>query len=284
MRQKIHRLAANGLTHFVRDSGDEASPVAILLHGFPDSSALWEEITPTLVAAGFRVIAPDLRGFGDTDIAARKRDYDMHDGAVPDVVAIMDNLNILTAHLAGHDFGATVAWRLAALHPERFFTLSAISVGHVRAYLNAGPEQWRMSWYILFHQMRWLCETAYRFNNWALLRKQWDGLGDVNDIIRQLSRPRRLTAGLNWYRANISLTRMMRPPPIGAFGDETVRIPTLGLWSDDDKYLAEKQMKLSRKFVEAPWRYKKIAGAGHWIPHDKPDELAHLLIEHWRSV
>lgn len=284
MRSIEHRIPANGLTHFVRDSGAADAPAAILLHGFPDSSAVWRKATPALTAAGFRVIAPDLRGFGETDMAANVADYDIRTGAGPDVIAILDALKIDKAHLAGHDFGAPVAWFLAAQKPERFYSLAALSVGHMRAYMTAGAEQKRRSLYILFHQFRGLCEAVYRMNNWALLRRHWSAHGDLEETIRLLSRPGRLTAGLNWYRANAGLDRMLFPPKPGAMGEEIVRLPTLGLWSDGEQYLTEAQMTASRAYVDAPWRYERIENASHWIPYDAPDALTALLIDHWRGA
>ncbi len=284
MRNTTHRIQANGLTHFVCDSGDEAAPTAILLHGFPDTSDIWTAMTPMLVAAGFRVIAPDLRGFGESDIAARKADYEINAGAIPDILKIMDVLNISRAHVVGHDFGAPVAWSLAAQYPERFTTLAALSVGHPRAYLRAGSQQLKMSWYIVFHQLRGVCEATYRYKNWMFLRRHWAAHPDIETAITNLKRLGRLTAGLNWYRANLSIARMLRPPKWGAFGEETVRIPTLGLWSDGEKYLTERQMKLSKDYVEAPWRYQRIDGASHWIPGDRPQQCAKMLIDHWRNT
>ena len=279
-----HRIAANGLTHYVRDSGAADAPAAILLHGFPDSSAVWDKATPKLTAAGFRIVAPDMRGFGETDMGARVADYDIRTGAIPDVLGIMDALKIERAHLVGHDFGAPVAWALAAQRPARFATLTAISVGHMRAFFQAGAEQKRRSLYILFHQFRGLCEAAYRFNDWALLRRHWAAHGDLEATIRLLARPGRLTAGLNWYRANASITRMLSPPKMNAFGEEIIRIPTLGLWSDGEKYLVEAQMINSADYVEAPWRYERIEDASHWIPYDAPERMADLLIEHWTNA
>ncbi len=240
-------------------------------------------MTPRLVAEGIRVIAPDLRGFGATDMAPRKADYEINVGAIPDMLEIMQALDIERAHLVGHDFGSPVAWGLAARHPDLFVTLTAISVGHVRAFLKAGPEQLRMSWYILFHQLRGICEAAYRFNSWGLFRRHWSPHGDIDAVIANLSRPGRLTAGLDWYRANISLARMIRQPGFGAFGDEIVRIPTLGIWSGGEKYLSEKQMIGSAEYVKAPWRYERIEDASHWIPYDAPEKLSSLLIEHWQT-
>ncbi len=283
MRAVTHRISANGLSHFVRDSGGDTAPAAILLHGFPDSSVVWDKVAPLLVNAGFRIIAPDLRGFGETDMAPSVAEYDIQTGAAKDVLAIMDALDIKKAHIVGHDFGAPVAWMLAAQHAETFKTLTAISVGHMRAYLNAGwAQKWR-STYILFHQFSGLCEAAYRANDWSLLRQHWSRHGDIEEAIRLLARPGRLTAGLNWYRANISVSRMLAPPAIGAFGEETVRIPTLGIWSDGEAYLTEKQMLQSSAFVDAPWRYERIEGASHWVSHDAPELLARHLSSHWRE-
>ncbi len=281
MRREAKRIHANGLTHFVSDTGPIDEPPAILLHGFPESHAAWDRVAPRLVEAGYRVIAPDLRGFGDTDVAATTADYDLYTGAVEDVLAICDALNVQRAHLVGHDFGAPVAWILAAQYPDRFISLTALSAGHVRAFLKADGDQLRKSWYILFHQLRWFCEAAYRFNNWALLRWHWANREGIDEIIDAMSRPGRLTAGLNWYRANISLARMLKPPAPGTFGEEIVRLPTMGVWSDQDRYLGERQMRLSERFVDAPWRFERLAGVSHWIPTETPDRLAALLIDHW---
>jgi pimeloyl-ACP methyl ester carboxylesterase len=283
LRSTTHKITLNDLHHFVRDSGDENAPVVLLLHGFPDSSALWEPITPKLTAAGFRVIAPDLRGFGGTDIAPTHSAYDIYTDIIPDVLGVLDTLNISKAHVAGHDFGAPVAWGLSANHPDVFTTLTAISVGHTRAYLKSGVRQYLMSWYILLHQLTGVCEALYRFNNWAAFRSLWSKQSDAEKVIANLSRPGRLTAGLDWYRVNISIARMFRPPPIGAFGEEVVTIPTLGIWSDGEKYLSERQMKLSETYVRAPWRYHRINGVSHWIPYEAPDELAAQMIAHWRG-
>lgn len=284
MNQNLHQISANGLTHFVRDSGGEDAPVAVLLHGFPDSSEVWNAVTPLLVVEGFRVIAPDLRGFGETEIPARLADYDIQTGAVPDIIAILDHLKIDRAHVVGHDFGAPVAWMLAAQWPDRFISLSALSVGHTRAFLAAGAEQKRRSFYILVHQLRGICEWLYRRNDWALLRKHWEGDRDIDETIARLSRPGRLTAGLDWYRANISLKRILFPPAEGEFGEETVHIPTLGVWPSGEKYLVEAQMVASKVYVDAPWTYERIDGASHWLQVDAPARLAALLVRHWRAA
>ncbi|MBY0421116.1 MAG: alpha/beta fold hydrolase [Parvularculaceae bacterium] len=283
MLQRTHRIVANGLTHFVSDRGPIDGPASILLHGFPDSHALWDKTTPALTAAGFRVLAPDLRGFGETDMAASVADYDIETGAAPDVLALLDALGIYRAHLVGHDFGSPVAWALAATAPSRFQTLAALSVGHPKAYLAAGLEQKLRSLYIVYHQFVGLCEATYRAFDWALVRRNLSPNGDTEAAIRALARPGRLTAGLNWYRSNVSLSRIASGRSVfGAVGH--VAIPTLGVWSRGEPYLVEAQMENSGLFVDAPWKYARIDGAGHWIPYDAPDALAALLLSHWRKA
>lgn len=279
-----HFIEANGLTHYVRDSGNRNAPAAMLLHGFPDSSDVWDLVTPSLVEGGYRIIAPDLRGFGRTDMPAQVKDYDIRTGAAPDILGVLDALEINRAHLAGHDFGAPVAWTLAAQHKERFATLTALSVGHPRAYMAAGARQKLMSWYIVMHQARGLCEWLYRRDDWALLRKHWARHGDIDKAIAFLSRPGRLTAGLNWYRANFSIARLADMAKAADPSQEIVRIPTMGVWSDGDKYLAEDQMTRSARFVDAPWRYERVSGASHWISYDAPAQLAALLLSHWNNT
>lgn len=282
--QRTHRLQANGLMHHVRDSGEESAPAAVLLHGFPDSSAVWDKVTPALVAAGYRVLAPDLRGFGETDIADTVAAYAIETGALRDVIGLMDRLGVRKAHLVGHDFGAFVAWALAAERADRFWSLTALSVGHPKAFLSAGIEQKLRSYYMVVHQFRGVCESIYRLNNWMLLRRNWTAHADVEAAIALLSRPGRLTAGLNWYRANISFNQMLGRAQIGIKGDSIIRIPTLGVWSRDEKYLVEAQMTASAPYVDAPWTYERIDGAGHWIPADAPEALSKLLIRHWRAA
>lgn len=284
MATQTRFIDANGLTHAVDDTGNEQHPVALLLHGFPDSRAVWHPITAQLVDAGYRVIAPDMRGFGDSDMATHKNEYEINIGAIPDMIGILDALAISTCHVVGHDFGAPVAWSLTAQYPQRFTSLSALSVGHIRAFLRAGIEQKLRSWYILLHQCQGLCEWAYRFNRWYGLRRNWSTHGDVDAVINRLDRPGRLTAGLNWYRTNLSIARIIRPPAYGQYGEERVRRPTLGVWSENDPFLTEQQMTGSSDYVDAPWTYTKMKDAGHWLQLDAPDELAALLVSHWRST
>ena len=260
-------ITPNELSIYVEDHGSGV-PV-VLLHGWPDSGRLWRHQIPFLTARGFRVIAPDQRGFGRSERPDDVAAYGLRN-AVADVTGILDALGIESAHVVGHDWGAAVAWLVAILAPERVRRLVAISVPHPLAPVTM--RQHEMAWYQLFFQFDGVAEATIRHEDWAWLRTFSRGDGDLDQAIADLSRPGALTASLNWYRANLA-PRMPRPAP----SLPPVQAPTLGIWSDRDYYLDGERMRRSGKFVAAPWRYEEIDGASHWIPLDAPDQLNDLL-------
>ena len=136
-------MQANGLRFRVLDVG-QGVPV-LLLHGFPDTADLWDAQMQPLASNGFRAIAPDMRGRGASDKPARVDDYALT-LIVQDVVALLDGLEIERAHVVGHDWGAAVAWLLAALHPQRVNRLIAISVGFPGAAGRPTLEALQKGW------------------------------------------------------------------------------------------------------------------------------------------
>jgi pimeloyl-ACP methyl ester carboxylesterase len=266
-------LAVNGLTFHVVDEGK--GPVTVLLlHGFPDSSFLWRNQIPTLVAAGYRVIAPDLRGFGASDKPAKASAYDLRQAIIPDVLGILQTLQVPKVHVVGHDWGAVVGWALAAAVPNVVHSLVAMSVGHPSAFKNPPLTQREKSWYILFFQFR-SAEEALPKYDWRLLR-QWSGdHPEAKQWIAELSRPGALVAALNWYRMNAHPERSIADLPL-----PTIQVPTLGVWSSGDMHLVEEPMKQSGQFV-APgrFRYERVDDASHWIPLDQPDRVTKMLLD-----
>ena len=249
-------------------------PPVLLLHGFPDSSHVWRHQIPALVGAGFRAIAPDLRGFGESDRPDRVDDYRMRQ-IVTDVVCLLDGLGIERARVVGHDFGAAVAWVLAAGLPERVERLVAMSVGNPNTHRARSIEQRQRSWYMLLFQFNEVAEQLVTRDDWKLFREFLDGAGDVERYLRDLSRPGALTAALNWYRANLAPDLELKPesplPPIA--------LPTLGLWSSGDCYLTEDRMLASAEHVAGPWRYVRVEEASHWMQLDAPEQINELLLE-----
>lgn len=298
-------LSVNGLNFHVVDEGKPDDPVVLLLHGFPDSSDLWRNQIPVLRAAGYRVIAPDLRGFGQSSKPVKQADY-----KVPlvggDVLGILIQLGIGQFHLVGHDWGAILAWGLAA-HlsqpsldkqlagmPPAFAnifrtlpvkpqiqSLAALSVGHPEAYKEPPLDQREKSWYIYFFQFAQALHDL-QDNNYKLLR---DWSGDHPEATQWIAhfesdKPANLLATLNWYRANTD--------PDDSIVDDTplppIMVPTLGVWSSDDRHQTESPMRTSDRFVDpGKWRYERIDGAGHWMQLDNPDYVNKLLLDWLRQ-
>jgi pimeloyl-ACP methyl ester carboxylesterase len=268
----MRRLAGDGITLAVRDEG--GGPPVLLLHGFPDSSQLWRDQVPALVDAGLRAIVPDLRGFGVSDRPEAVEEYAIA-RSVADMVAVMDGLGVGRARVVGHDWGAVVAWALAGFAPDRVDRLVAMSVGHPGALPRRTLEEREKGWYQLLFQFAGVAEELLMRDDWRLFREVLDGHRDLERAIADLSRPGALTAGLNWYRANLSPERELQSrPPFPA-----IAAPTLGLWSSDDRYLAEERMRRSGERVEGPWRYERIDGASHWMQLDAPERINALLLD-----
>lgn len=246
----------------------------LLLHGFPDSRHLWRYQIPELVEAGLRVIAPDLRGFGDAPKPAEIEDYAIPK-VVEDVIGLADSLEIGSFGLVGHDWGAVVAWLLAMQHSERVDRLAALSVGCPGTSGTRSFEQLERAWYAMVFRYGEGVEELVRADDWRFFRHLSGGDGDQERYLKDLSRPGALRAALLWYRANFQLdftgSSEAHLP--------RVRCPVLGVWSDGDRYLTEDHVKRSHEQVDGPWRYERIRGASHWMMLDRPGELSRLLLE-----
>jgi pimeloyl-ACP methyl ester carboxylesterase len=277
-----HRVALDGITLNVVEAGE--GPAVLLLHGFPDRATLWAHQIETLAGQGYRVIAPDLRGFGDSDRPTEVDAYGLRT-VIGDLVGVLDHLGAGEVRVAGHDWGALVAWALAAFAPDRVTRLAAFSVGHPHAFAGAGHRQKQLSWYMLWFQFPGVAEAQMPADDWRWFR-DWahDGAGRgadplLDQHLADLERPGALTAGLNWYRANM-------PPEIfaatsGALEIPAIRCPVLGVWSEGDIALTERQMTDSQRYVNGPWRYERIPRVGHWIPAHAPARTTQLLLEHF---
>jgi pimeloyl-ACP methyl ester carboxylesterase len=269
-------ITANGLRFAVVDEG--AGTPVVLLHGFPDTSYVWRHQVPALVAAGFRAIAPDLRGRGKSDRPQRVEDYALTN-MVADVAGIMDALGVTRAHVVGHDWGAAVAWLFASLMPQRVDRLVVISVGNPAARGEPTLESLQKGWYRLLFQFP-TAEEVVRQNDWYLLRTLFQGAADLERYITDLSEPGALTAGLNWYRGTFAPERLLSPPP----ALPPVPGPTLGIFGTGDLYLTEEDMVRSARTVTGPWRYERIEGVGHWVSVEAPERLNRLLLDFLRDT
>jgi pimeloyl-ACP methyl ester carboxylesterase len=248
-------------------------PTVVLLHGFPDRGRLWRGQVPVLAEAGFRVVVPDLRGYGASDKPEAIEAYSLL-AAAGDVLAALDTLDCERAHVVGHDWGAALAWVLGMFAPDRVDHLVALSVGHPTAFREAGLPQLEKSWYMLLFQFPGVGEQWLSADGWAGLRT-WTRHPDIEAVIADLEADGSLTPGLNWYRANLDPAGLVGPPP----DFPAVAAPTMGVWSTDDFALTEIQMTGSSRHVSGPWRYERVAAAGHWLQLDQPEALNRLLLD-----
>lgn len=268
MNGESQYVKVNGLNmHFV--SSGERRPV-LLLHGFPDTHAIWRRQIPALAAAGLRVIAPDLRGYGRTDMPHETGAYSMPFLA-DDVLRLMDALDIDKAALVGHDWGGLIGWHLAMHAPDRFERYAALSTGHPAAMAGVGISQYLRFWYVLVFKTPVLAEQLLRANDWFMLRQMIKD-PEQQEIWRVPLEPEgRLTAALNYYRANFTPTAPRRWKPVD--------IPVMGVWSDHDPALGEQQMRDSGQHCRAGFRFERLSGADHWMQLSATDRLNALLVD-----
>jgi pimeloyl-ACP methyl ester carboxylesterase len=262
-------VGASGVNLFVRDLG--AGPPVLLLHGWPDTGALYDEVAARLVASGQRCVVPDLRGCGRSDKPRDVARYAMGE-LVGDVVAVVENLGAGPVTLVGHDWGAALAWVVATHRPDLVASLVAVSVGHPTAFRAGGFDQLRRSWYTLLFQYEGLGEAVLRMDDYAVLRR-WFAHPRANEVIAELERDGQITTHLLWYRANLPPDAFVRPAPVLA----PVAVPVTGVWSSRDPALGEEQMVNSRAYCARGFTYHRIEGAGHWVPLDAPEALASII-------
>ena len=271
--ERGHNVELNGLNTYFLDEGD-GTPV-VMLHGFPDSARLWRNQIPALVDAGYRVVAPDLRGFGRSDRPDGVEAYSIVN-AVADAIALLDHLDIEKAHVVGHDWGAGVAWGLGLFLPQRVRCLAVLSVGHPASFGDrTNLAQLAASWYMLLFQFEGIAEEFLTQNDWEFARRWLRNEPDLDRYIEDLSRPGALTAALNWYRANAKPERFVGTPPEWP----RIELPVMGIWSTGDFALTERQMVESEKHLDGPWRYERVDAPSHWIPLHAPDKVNELLLD-----
>ena len=251
-------------------------PTVVLLHGWPDTSALWDDVAVELLAAGYRVVVPDLRGCGQSSKPTETSQYAMR-LLVGDVTCILDAVGADRATLVGHDWGANLAWVCAAYLPDRVERLVVLSVGHPTSFRSAGLEQQLKSWYTLLFAHEGLGEAFLRKNEYEAMRV-WMGHPRVDEVIAELERDGQMTTHLLWYRANIPPEAFVMEPPVLP----PILAPTLGIWSSGDLALGERQMTGSSDYCVNGFDFARFEGLGHWLPLDAPREVSDEILNFLR--
>ena len=278
MTASQHMVQANGLRFRVLADGPSDGDLVVLLHGFPEGAESWTRQIDAIAKAGGLAVAPDMRGYGKTDAPPAVDDYRL-EVLVEDTMHIVKAFGRDRAHVAGHDWGAMVAWFFAGAHPDMTQTLTVLSVGHPAALGHAvvtDDDQKARSEYIRLFLMEGKAERVLADDEFRRLRAMFGGKlprAVVDAFVRSLSRPGRLTAGLNYYRANLSQEHWWA----GLQSDLKIAIPTVLLWGDQDPALGREQAEKSADRVDADFRLEVLAGAGHWLQFERPAEVARSL-------
>src|SRR3954447_2210600 len=271
------------LTFDVRADGPEDGRPVLLLHGFPETSLSWASVTPLLAQAGLRTYAPDQMGYSP---GARPEEVGAY--STPNLAQVtadlMTALDIPRADVVGHDWGANVAWALAAWHDDRVRSLTAVSVPHPAAYTVAyrtDPEQKERSGDIrLFWQPGKAEDVLLADDARGLRRMLWGSEGDsgipaeaIEQYVSVLSAPGALTAALNWYRAMSSDDRV-----------DPVAVPTTYVWSDGDVAIGRTAAEACANYVTGDYRLVELPGVTHWIPEQAPEQLADAILDRISST
>jgi epoxide hydrolase 4 len=253
--------------------------LALLLHGFPDYHGSWRAQLPALAEAGFRAVAPDLRGYNLSDKPEGVSAYDI-DLLVDDVFDLIRELGEPRAHLIGHDWGGIIAWNFAMRHPEWLDRLAILNVphpGHMPLRWLLDPVQMLKSWYVLFFQLPGLPEQQISNDDFKNLKRLYFGQkkafdpDEIDGYIEAARRTGNMRGPINYYRALMRLSilptrRNMR----------RIDHPVLVLWGDEDRAL---QKSLAEPPVDLVTNAEVIhfPDAGHWVHKEKPHEVNALL-------
>lgn len=268
------RVDARGLTFEVHTGGPEEGEPVLLLHGFPQHSGEWADVSPALHAAGLRTYALDQRGYSPGARPTGVEAYRMTE-CVADALAVLDALGVDAAHVVGHDWGAVVAWHLAARHPERVRTLTAVSVPHPKAMayaLSTDSGQKARSSYMTLFRKPGKAEKVLLALQATALRKVLRGVGDrdrVASYADPMREPGALTAALNWYRA-------MSRRDFAETG--AVSVPTTYVWSDKDVAIGRTAAEACARQVSGEYRFVELSGVSHWIPDEAPGALCEAIL------
>ena len=285
MTASQHMVSANGLRFRAMVDGPPDGDMFILLHGFPEGAESWSRQVGQLAAAGCLAVAPDLRGYGLSDAPEAMDAYSI-DHLVEDVRSLINAFGRSAAHIAGHDWGALVAWFFAGKYPEMTRTLTALSVPHPVALAAASrddEDQQQRSRYVALFLLEGKAERVLADDEYRRLRSMFtigpnpDAVpGSVIDhFVRSLSRPGRLTAALNYYRANLTKGggAWEAPAEIGP-----ITSSTLMLWGDQDPALGRRAVVETAQHVKGDYRLAVLEGAGHWLQFERPDEVSRALV------
>ena len=262
-------------------AGPQDGALAILLHGFPEYWYGWRNQIPALAQAGYRVMAPDQRGYNLSEKPRNIQAYNL-DRLAEDVLGLIDAAGRDRAFVVGHDWGAAVAWWIAIRYPQVVQKLVILNAPHpvvLRRYVKHNTKQKVRSWYIAFFQIPWLPEYLMRQIRWQAARNMMSLSSrpdtftehDIERYVRAWSRPRAMSSMIDWYRA-AARTRTAR------LNDLHVRVPTRIIWGANDIALSRELAPLSLEMCDKGDLFF-LEEATHWVQHDEPERVNELILD-----
>jgi len=281
MPLEFRQIVANGLRFHVAMAGPVDGPLVVLLHGFPEFWYGWRKQLSALAEAGFRVWAPDQRGYNLSDKPRGVAAYAIGQLAA-DVAAMIETAGRERAVVVGHDWGGAVAWHLAEHFPERVERAVIVNVPHpavMLRHLRRNPKQLWRSWYMFFFQLPWLPERLLTFRQGALLerslrRTSRPGTFSESDLKRYREawlQPGAMSGMLNGYRAAMRNSSSKAPAA-------PIRTPTLLVWGARDQFIGRETAQPSIDLC-ADGKLVFFEEATHWVQHEEPARVNQLLLE-----
>ncbi len=251
----------------------------VLLHGFPEFWYSWRHQIPTL-SKQFKVVAPDMRGYGETEKPVTIDAYKI-EKIVKDIVELVHGLGYEKATIAGHDWGGTIAWSIAMMSPDVVEKLIIMNAPHPGAYRKNMPKNFKQvlrRWYVFFFLIKGIPELILSGSNYKILksvlrkssvRKEAFNEKDIEAYLSSW-KSGGLSGGINYYRANMSL-RYWSNPNITSF--PKIKAPVLQIWGEDDIFLGKELTRNIQEFIDATYRLYLIPKCGHWLQQEAPDEV-----------
>jgi pimeloyl-ACP methyl ester carboxylesterase len=275
-----HRdIVTNGVRLHVVEAG--VGPLVVLLHGFPEFWYSWHHQIPFLARSGFRVLAPDLRGYNLSDKPAGLDAYRLP-VLVEDVVGLIRSTGLGKAIVIGHDWGGVIAWQLAMSRPDCVERLIILNAPHPALYQRElrTLSQLLKSWYVFWFGVPWLPELLCRWHNFALLDKALTGFS-MRDLAlhhRALRRPGALTAALSWYRAMLRSRRLGIRPSWTRIGS-----PVLVIWGERDHYLGIRLLDGLDEWAPKV-QIERLPRAGHCVQAEALEAVNAALVRFFHSM
>ena len=305
----VNVVDVNGVRLRVAEAGPPDGPVVILAHGFPELAYSWRHQVPVLAAAGYRVLAPDQRGYGGSSRPPAVESYDIA-ALTGDLIGLLDAVGAQRGAVIGHDWGAVVAWSTPLLHPGRVAAVAGLSVPPVPRPLTPPTEAFRRIFetnffYILYFQQPGGADAEMAGDPERALRRMLGGMRTPQDeatalrmlaagpegFIDRLPEPQRLPDWLSAAELEHYVAEFTRTGFTGALNwyrnferNWQIDAPALFVGGDDDPVLKFTRTDRAREVVVGPYRSVMLEGAGHWIQQERPEEINAELLDFLSAV